>query len=110
MSGFCGWVGKTDDQMFAKETSAQMAERLSGYEASKTNSWISQAGALLTRSAAAPISWHEDQTICAAIEGCPRWTDPDLASLALGNGHAYVIDAVIGEELGAGMELVGVPP
>lgn len=91
MSGFCGWVGKSDDQVFAKETTIQMAERLSGDGSSANDSWISQSGALLTRSAATPISWHEQDAICAAIEGYPRWTDPDLASLALREGHGAAL-------------------
>ena len=36
-------------------------------------------------------AWRQDEKLWAAIVGYPRWSDPELASLARGEGHAAAL-------------------
>jgi asparagine synthase (glutamine-hydrolysing) len=91
MSGFCGWLSREGSPESAPALLAKMAAALPSPSTVQPADALHPTAGLALRAAAEESAWHEDGDLHAAIIGYPRWSDPDLASLARAQGQAAAL-------------------
>jgi asparagine synthase (glutamine-hydrolysing) len=81
MTGFCGWIGGggRDD---AASVLAAMAAGLPDLDVAVCATHVGPVASLALRGRSREGGWHQEGDLLAAIQGYPRWTDPELAALA----------------------------
>jgi len=83
-----------------------MADQLPSLGERERKHFATASGALSLNGRARESHWYVEGKLCVALEGYPRWADPDLAELARQRGHAAALAAAYrarGGELLAGL-------
>jgi asparagine synthase (glutamine-hydrolysing) len=88
MSGFTGWVGVSDQKHSTSTISEQMGPLLTGAASVPAKMCANNRNGLLS---CGTTSWVETPDVWAAIDGSPRWLDPDLAAIARSDGNAAAL-------------------
>lgn len=93
MSGLCGWLGGATSVTEAPEVLSAMAAGLFGFPASQSQSHCGRGQALAIKGHSKNISFFAEGPVLAAIEGYPRWLDPELERIAFRDGQAAALAA-----------------
>jgi len=91
MSGFCGWLAKEQDQDSAPALLARMVSTLPAGSQPRTDQAIFTGGGLALRGDFRECAWWQEDELCAAIIGYPRWSDPALTDLAHEHSQAAAL-------------------
>ena len=99
MSGFCGWLAKEGcpgsappllDRM-AATLARPLADAAAETVATRSAESAEPAAALALRGTPEETAWREEDELCAAIIGYPRWSDAALDALARRQGQAAAL-------------------
>jgi asparagine synthase (glutamine-hydrolysing) len=93
MSGLCGWFGVAPEREPPAASLARMADRLPTFGACERRSQATAAAGLCLNARAGEGHWHADPSLTVALEGYPRWNDPEWARLARDRGPGAAIAA-----------------
>ncbi len=86
-AGLCGWFGSIDPKGPPAAALARMGQALDG-NAEPAMSAITDGAALYLGASSPAADLAAEDSLLAAVDGYPQWTEPDIAARAGAQGNA----------------------